>query len=324
MNYLLQKIYHTDNAAYQTATRNNWMDDLCKELNISRRGDNNWWVTREDFKTDLLRIKKEFYASGKTGGISLYLSKNYSALYRIFRTKKYYKSLLRELGFTVFNYHIRWTFEDCRRESLKYKTKGEWFAGSPGSQHAARKNGWFDELTKHMKILSHPAGYWTFEKCRKESLKYDFPTAWHRGSPKSYIGARNKPWYKKLIKRMTKRVIQNPAGYWTFEKCRKQANKYKVSKRWRENSQGSWTTAYRNGWLPELTKHMIKVKPTGYWTFEKCREESLKYNKVYDWRVGSPSSYVISKREGWLSVLGERMLYKKKPTWGKRVMKNAA
>ena len=41
--------------------------------------------------------------------------------------------------------------ENCKEESLKYKTRSEFCEGNRGAYKACRRNGWMDEVCSHMK-----------------------------------------------------------------------------------------------------------------------------------------------------------------------------
>lgn len=41
-------------------------------------------------------------------------------------------------------------------------------------------------------------------------------------------------------------------------------------------------------------------KPNGNWTFERCQEESRKYEYRGDYRKGSNGSYKVALRNGWM------------------------
>jgi len=45
-----------------------------------------------------------------------------------------------------------------------------------------------------------------------------------------------------------------------------------------------------------------KKKPNGYWTKERCQEESLKYKTKKDFQNGNVSAYNKSRKENWLEV----------------------
>ncbi len=49
------------------------------------------------------------------------------------------------------------------------------------------------------------------------------------------------------------------------------------------------------------------INPRNYWTFEKCKEEALKYNTLSDWRKNSHSSYILSARRNWKESVSSHM-----------------
>ncbi len=50
-------------------------------------------------------------------------------------------------------------------------------------------------------------------------------------------------------------------------------------------------------------------KPYGYWTKEKCKEESLKYSNRKEFKMLSKSAYAIVQRNGWSNELCGHMSY---------------
>lgn len=65
----------------------------------------------------------------------------------------------------------KWTYETCKNEARKYKTKGEFQKCSSGAYKYANEKGiikdfdWFEELKK-------PKGYWNRARCEEEARKY--------------------------------------------------------------------------------------------------------------------------------------------------------
>lgn len=51
-----------------------------------------------------------------------------------------------------------------------------------------------------------------------------------------------------------------PVKKWTLSSCKEQALKYKTRSEWDLNSESSYYTARKNGWLEECCKHMKKSK----------------------------------------------------------------
>jgi hypothetical protein len=56
---------------------------------------------------------------------------------------------------------------------------------------------------------------------------------------------------------------------------------------------------------------MIKTqKPTGYWSFEMCREEALKYNTKYEFKLNSVAYSAASKKK-WINQICSHMKRKR-------------
>lgn len=82
----------------------------------------------------------------------------------------------------------KWTYESCRAEAIKYRTKTEFQKGHLGAYIYARKQGllenfdWFEEIKK-------PNGYWTRERCEAESRKYKSKKEFVKGCPAAHHAA---------------------------------------------------------------------------------------------------------------------------------------
>ena len=55
----------------------------------------------------------------------------------------------------------------------------------------------------------------------------------------------------------------------------------------------------------------LKIKPSGYWTKEKCHEEALKYNTRGEFQKKSSTAYVKSRKEKWLDEICIHMKLRK-------------
>jgi hypothetical protein len=65
-----------------------------------------------------------------------------------------------------------------------------------------------------------------------------------------------------------------------------------------------------------------KRKPNGWWTFEKVREESLKYTTKTEFRKKSETAYQIATRNKWLESACEHLISRKSPGyWTKETAK---
>jgi len=70
----------------------------------------------------------------------------------------------------------------------------------------------------------------------------------------------------------------------------------------------------------------MKNKPKGYWTKERCREESLKYKTQKEFKENCSGAYNITYYNGWMFELCSHMICKKKPNgyWTKEKCHNEA
>jgi len=198
-----------------------------------------------------------------------------------------------------------WTKEKCLEEAKKYNSKTEWAKASFQSYSKARKQEWFKECCTHMKpdLVS-----WTFEMCKEEAKKYANLSDWHKNHPKTYTKACRKKWVDACCVHMTSGKKRK--GYWTIETCIEEAKKYKTQKEWNEKSPISKQKARKLKIMNECCLHMEKIiKPPGYWTLEKCKEDALNYKSRGEW-IGT-SSYTIARRNGWLDECTKHMIKKK-------------
>ena len=71
----------------------------------------------------------------------------------------------------------------------------------------------------------------------------------------------------------------------------------------------TYNICVRNKWLDDVCVGMDykKYKPKGYWTKEKCQEESLKYKTRKEFKEKSPRAYSISSNHKWLSIITRHM-----------------
>ena len=68
-----------------------------------------------------------------------------------------------------------------------------------------------------------PNGYWTYERCKEEALKYESRSDFKRKNNYAYISSRKNKWLDEICVHMLKKNKQ--IGYWTFDRCRETALK---------------------------------------------------------------------------------------------------
>ena len=189
--------------------------------------------------------------------------------------------------------------KNCLEEALKYQKIIQWQNGNSASIKSAKINGWFEECSAHMiKQNLIPKTYWTKEHCIEEALKYETKSKWAKNNDASYKIAKKNTWFDECTAHMVE--LQKPGGYWTLERCQKEALKHETRNEWRENHRTSYQAAMSAKFLNECTGHMVRLKkPSGYWTKEKCLEDAKKYNGRFEWQKNS-NGYSVALKNGWL------------------------
>jgi predicted GIY-YIG superfamily endonuclease len=151
--------------------------------------------------------------------------------------------------------NLKWTFEKCQEEALKYKTKTDFQKNNSSAYKSALKNVWLVEICSHM-IKKEHAIYWTYEKCKEEALKYITRSDFYFKSIGAYGASVKNKWLNDICLHMIE--IHKPKGYWTKEKCTEEASKYLIRSEFHKCSTCAYNSALRNNWLNDICSHMVK------------------------------------------------------------------
>lgn len=155
---------------------------------------------------------------------------------------------------------------------------------------------------------------WTHEKCKEESLKYNTKTEFSRKNASAYCSALKNGWLDEISSHMLS-TIRKQKGYWTKELVHEKALQYQRRKKFKINSGDAYSFAWKNGFLDEVCSHMNLIKPKGYWTYERCQIEALKYGSRSEFNKKSPSSHTIAYKNNWLNEICKHMTLTSKPMY---------
>lgn len=187
-----------------------------------------------------------------------------------------------------------WTRETCYEEAKKYTSRGKFKEGCPYGYSSARKHGWLDDYTWFNPARKHvPAGYWTYERCYEEAKKYNSLKEFgeHANGALQYASkmgwTKDYTWFEKPFR-------------WTKELVEEEARKYTSKYDFYNGSKNAYGAAVKYGWLDSFTWLKFIVRPNGYWTKVRCREEALKYSSKKEFLKGCPAAHAASAKRGWL------------------------
>jgi hypothetical protein len=207
-------------------------------------------------------------------------------------------------GECIKNFNNNWTLEKCIDDSKKYKNITDWKINNKSAYNASVKNNWRDEIIEKVfknKTKIKPHGYWTYERCKEEALKHETRKKWQKAGNGSWHAARKMGWVDECTAHMIRLTNQEPAGYWTYERCKEEALKYNRPSDWSKNSIGSYTAARKMGWVDECTSHMTirKTKPDKFWhNKQNCLDDAKKYKTRMEWFKGNTTGYTMAKKNG--------------------------
>lgn len=237
----------------------------------------------------------------------------------------------------------KWTKDMVHKIALDYQTKSEFNKYAKAAYAAAKKYGWFDEVTSHM---ISPQIKWTKEMIASEAKKYKTKEGFRKGSPKAYSAAYGWGIMDEVSQHMVplgdlfNRLVyayefpDNTAyvGLTHDKDERDYLHKIKGPIHDYINSTGLNPTLklisadyinaldaqkleactieeYRNNGWKLLNKAkagslgMCKV----FWTKERVQSEANKYKKRFDFQKKSPKAYNAAYRNGWLNQVCDHM-----------------
>jgi len=321
--------------AYNAAHRLKYLDDICDHMieigNLKRRciysfefDDNSVYVgltlNINERKTDHLCREKssvfKYLDKNKNNFIFKQLT-DYLPINEAKDMEGKYVNQYKEKGWKILNKvktggvggnTLYWTYKKCKEEALKYKNKSSFNKKSRGAYSSASKNKWLNDICSHMIELQKPKGYWTFDKCQECASKVNNKKDFKLKSPTAYDVSRKNKWLNNICSHMIE--LQKPKGYWTFDICRNEALKYNSKTEFLKNSSAAYDFASRQKWINNICSHMIHHNGKVLWTYEKCKEEALKYDYKTDFNKFSHVVYNISYRHGWLNEICSHMTKK--------------
>lgn len=187
---------------------------------------------------------------------------------------------------------------NCAKVAALCSSRYEFSKKYSSAYNSSLRNGWIEDICKHMSGRSIPCDYWNKERCRLEALKYSNRSEFSKQSNGAYTTALKNGWLDEICKHM----IIKWQRKWDKESCRREAIKYTTRTEFQNNSHGAWAAANKKGWLDEICKHMT-VKWQHKWDKESCRKEALKYTSRTDFENNSSGAWAAANKKGWLDEI---------------------
>jgi len=156
--------------AYKKSLKYNWLDEICSHMqpngNLYKRLVYSYEFDDKSIYVGLTcnsnRRYLEHYTTNtsvnkyilKTGKIPKFkILTDYLEIGNAIEMEKYYVQHYKEIGYNVLNKNkagglgggkIKWTYDECRKESLKYKNRREFSAKKRRAYDKCKKEGWLE------------------------------------------------------------------------------------------------------------------------------------------------------------------------------------
>lgn len=144
------------------------------------------------------------------------------------------------------------TKEDILKQALNFNSVKEWRKCGKSLYSTASKLGLLKECTAHMQKLLHK---WSIEEIKEIALRYTTKKEWRESNSQSYNAALKRNIIEECCTHMTK--SREDCNYWnTYEKCLKEAMKYRTTIEWKSLGKGSYFSAYKNNWWKTISKEI--------------------------------------------------------------------
>lgn len=149
--------------------------------------------------------------------------------------------------------------------------------------------------------------YWTKINCISAAKRCESRSSFKKNFSGAWDSAYNNGWLNEVYK-----YLKNPNNMsiiWTKEKCKLICNNYNILSDFRKKEPKVYDVVLNKKWLNELCSHMMRnLKQKGYWTKDKCLEESLKYKTKTEWMKNSHKSYDAAHRNKWINFCSSHMI----------------
>lgn len=115
--------------------------------------------------------------------------------------------------------------------------------------------------------------------------------------------------------------MKKPRGYWNYEHCYQEAQKYQTRMDFKRGCSSAYNVAKNNKWLNDYTWFQ-KPSYKAFWTKEKCYEEARKYRYSTEFRKNCDGAWSKAYKEGWIKEYtwfgdGNKINADKKRIWNK-------
>ena len=207
----------------------------------------------------------------------------------------------------------KWSKEKVFEIAKKYKTLSDFRKYDSKAYHVSINHGWYDEITE---ILQK---HYKFNKYDEEIVKNLIKNYKNLADFRKFEAGAYNFILKHKLKDLLKDLKRGDILKYNLENVKNEAKKYKTKKEFMENSRGFYNAALYNGWIGEVTEHMMS---RFIWTKDLVSEITKKYDNYTEFIKKHKSAYDAAVKYGWIEELTHHM--KKRKVWDYESVKKEA
>lgn len=265
---------------WEAAWTEGWLEEICAHM-ARNKAPNGYWQSLDRCKDEALKYQKATAMSeGSPGAYSAAQNNGW-------------------LDLIGDHWPEPFTLAECRISALKFQTQRDWRSKEKRYFERAKNKGWVNQLTKHMRRLRVPNGFWTTDTVKPFVDQCEFQQDLRDLNPQAYMGASRGGFLQDLIGHLPKRPNAQPK--WPIEVCRPLAAVCQTKKEFRLRFPEAHTSAQRLGWLSDIGSHFVSIrKPASFYTFDECSNHAKSFKTRAEWQYAPGSHYKYAEKNGWL------------------------
>jgi len=235
--------FKNDQASYQAAQRYGFLNDPDVVGHFTKGEVVNRKWTKEAILTSALEFNNR--AAWKA---------NYGQAYKMAREYGFFEEAVSHMDFRP-KPEPKWTKLAVLSDAQRFKHKIEWKNKSSGAYSAAKRNGWYQEATKHMEVLN-PKGKWSSKSAIiDDAKKYSSRSVWMKSSSGAYEAAKKLKYFDEAVAHMK---VQKKR--WAVEDVLNSVNKHKTLSSWRKEDESRYRAAVKFGVIARIRSQIEKNK----------------------------------------------------------------
>lgn len=149
----------------------------------------------------------------------------------------------------------------------------------------------------------------TDEEIIASAQPFTKPSIWKKNYPSYYVLARQRGLLNRCTEHMLEKRLMNQ--FTTKEQVIQALRRSDCRRHFQKAFRGAYNLVCKNNWWYLVDEvHPLKIIH-GQWTKKACAKEAKKYFRRVDFQRGSPSAYVIARKNGWLDDICQHMISKR-------------